>query len=72
MSWQPKIHNKDESAIVKTEREAVTVEALIAKGEKNVVEIGGERFVCPVCNEGWTFTPRINNIKCCGVTYVRG
>lgn len=78
MSWvDRRIVNKDESLIVPSEEqktirevkeEVINAEKL--KATPNVVKVGGDRFICPECKEGWTFS-RMRTVVCCGITYVR-
>jgi hypothetical protein len=78
MSWlDRRIVNKDSSLITPSEeqrairevKEEVVDESKLA-ATPNVVKVGGEKFVCPNCDEGWTFA-RMRTVVCCGITYVR-
>lgn len=70
MSWKPPIINKKEDEISRTIRtEEIDFDDFIKK-TSNVVVVNKDSFVCPECNEGWTFS-RMKTIQCCGITYVR-
>lgn len=78
MSWlDRKLVNRNDSLIVPSEeqkalrevREEVIDEVKLAE-TPNVVKLNAERFICPKCNEGWTFA-RMKTIVCCGITYVK-
>lgn len=79
MSWvDRKILNRDDALIVPSEEQKAIREVKeeivdineITTSKKNVVVIPASQFVCPKCNEGWTFS-RMKTIVCCGITYVK-
>lgn len=83
MSWLDRtIVNRDNSLIqeqVETEEakkyrevreDTTTFDEVTKQGKSNIVPIGSERFICPGCETGWTFS-RMKTIECCGYTYVR-
>lgn len=80
MSWlDRRILNKDTSLIKPSEEQkalrevkedTTTLEDVVKAGTANVVPMNNDKFVCPKCNEGWTFA-RMKTIVCCGITYVR-
>lgn len=80
MSWvDRKLINREDDLILPSEEQKsiravkednTTFEDVVAKGTPNVVKLSVDRFVCPKCDEGWTFA-RMRSITCCGITYVK-
>ncbi len=82
MSWlDRKIVNKNSSVIIPSvseeekqfreiKEDTTTLEDVRRKGTSNIVPLNTDRFMCGVCNHGWTFS-RMKTIECCGITYVR-
>ena len=62
------VPSEEQKAIRQVKEDIIDEEKL--KATPNVARVGKDKFICPKCNEGWTFA-RMKSIVCCGITYVR-
>jgi hypothetical protein len=74
MSWRPTPDFLNRTKKVRVPRQDIIAPEL--ENNSSVIKIGNDKFVCPKCNEGWTFS-RMKTITCDGqgshqpITFIR-